>query len=227
MALAARWWKEAGCAGSFGNALSSVLPSSQDSMAGALHSHPNALGNRLLWSEANIVDDPLAAQEALWIPRAEAVPHYLIPLDVTNRIGVTPDFAKQLAHALEVHGHTARLGGTLQAMLTHYSTALTTLGSPPPHGFHDPAAALFLLEPELFAPAVSVSVDVEVRGTLTPGATIADWRGRWGRKKNVMAVLDLGLGGDVAVLNRYVDRLRGWAMSTLGPHQPSGTVIRE
>ncbi|MBF6331269.1 nucleoside hydrolase [Nocardia transvalensis] len=53
---------------------------------------------------------------------------------------------------------------------------------------HDPFAAAVALDPAL-AVIRSATVDVELAGTLTRGATVADWAGMWGRDFNADIVV--------------------------------------
>ncbi|MGC9960110.1 nucleoside hydrolase, partial [Roseiarcus sp.] len=48
---------------------------------------------------------------------------------------------------------------------------------------HDPLAVAVALDPTLVETR-QAAVDVETQGRLTNGATIADWRGQWGRLAN-------------------------------------------
>ena len=48
---------------------------------------------------------------------------------------------------------------------------------------HDPLAVAVALDPTLVETR-QAAVDVETAGRLTMGATIADWRGQWGRLAN-------------------------------------------
>lgn len=64
---------------------------------------------------------------------------------------------------------------------------------------HDPFAAAVALDPAL-ARTRPATVDVELTGTLTRGATIADWAGMWGREPNA----DIVVATDP---HRFFDRL--------------------
>ncbi|NUP28161.1 MAG: nucleoside hydrolase [Nocardia sp.] len=82
---------------------------------------------------------------------------------------------------------------------------------------HDPFAAAVALDPAL-ARTRPATVDVELTGTLTRGATVADWAGMWGRPPNA----DIVVGTDpVRFFDRMITRIGDHAR-TLYPGEPVG-----
>jgi purine nucleosidase len=72
---------------------------------------------------------------------------------------------------------------------------------------HDPLAVAAALDPSLVS-TQAVTVDVELRGELTAGATIADWRRLWHRTPNA----DVAVAADgTAFLDRFIERVGGLA----------------
>jgi len=72
-----------------------------------------------------------------------------------------------------------------------------------------------VLHPEIFA-SKRVCVDVETKGELTRGATVADWKGHWGREANTTVLM----GVDEATFHAlYVKYIARYAPGTpLGDH---------
>ena len=76
---------------------------------------------------------------------------------------------------------------------------------------HDPLAVAAALDPSLVSTR-SVTVDVELGGTLTTGETVTDWRGVWGRPPNV----DVAVEADAPeFLRRFVERVGRLAAARL------------
>ncbi|CAE7737460.1 rihA [Symbiodinium microadriaticum] len=48
---------------------------------------------------------------------------------------------------------------------------------------HDAVPIMYLLRPDLFE-SRNVRVEVETRGEITRGMSIADWKGQWGKGRN-------------------------------------------
>ncbi|MGW1737228.1 nucleoside hydrolase [Nocardia sp. NPDC001965] len=82
---------------------------------------------------------------------------------------------------------------------------------------HDPFAAAVALDPAL-ARTRPATVDVELTGTLTRGATVADWAGMWGRPPNA----DIVVGTDpMRFFDRMITRIGDHAR-TVYPGEPVG-----
>ena len=68
---------------------------------------------------------------------------------------------------------------------------------------HDPLAVAAGLDPSLID-TQAVAVDVETAGSLTIGMTVADWRGRWGRKPNAEVAVAVRADRMIA---QFLDRM--------------------
>lgn len=118
-------------------------------------------GNVTPMAEFNIFVDPHAADLVF----RSGIPITLVPLDVTQRVRLTPD----------------HLPPTRQAAPTTLARTLMDLTQQPmqrsSHGMplHDPLAVAVTLDPTLVT-CTSLPVRVEVRGTYTLGTTVADRR---------------------------------------------------
>ncbi|RDI63633.1 nucleoside hydrolase [Nocardia pseudobrasiliensis] len=78
---------------------------------------------------------------------------------------------------------------------------------------HDPFAAAVALDPGL-AVTRPATVDVELTGAITRGATIADWAGMWGREPNA----DIVIGTDPAqFFDRLIARVGDYARAVYPP----------
>lgn len=78
---------------------------------------------------------------------------------------------------------------------------------------HDPFAAAVALDPAL-AVLRPATVDVELTGTITRGATVADWAGMWGRAPNA----DIVVGTDPeAFFDRMIARIGDFAAALYPP----------
>lgn len=155
-------------------------------MGGAL----NHRGNTMPTTEWNVHSDPESLHKVFAAYCVEGLNHYpvLCPLDATESIVLTPDYRSQL-----VAGGHEILHAADQAlefyMEFHEGDGLGYIAH-----VHDPfvlayaveeARASLGLENYLHLGATTPTVvDVELKGTLTRGQTIADWLGRWGRTDN-------------------------------------------
>jgi inosine-uridine nucleoside N-ribohydrolase len=77
---------------------------------------------------------------------------------------------------------------------------------------HDPLAAAAALDRSLIE-TVAMYVDVETKGDLTAGMTVADWRRLTGKPPN----LDVAVEADIATfMDRLVERVGGLAADRSG-----------
>jgi purine nucleosidase len=143
----------------------------------------NGRGNRTLVAEANIIDDPLAAQQVVLhgLPKEKIV---FIPLDLTQSCPVGQEFLEKLRNV----SSEPLLNDVLYKIQSHYYRALGKLGATS-FAIHDSIAIIFAVFPELFEEPISFCIDVETCGALTLGMLVVDDQGRWGRSDNVLAVL--------------------------------------
>ncbi|MHB8673163.1 MAG: nucleoside hydrolase [Candidatus Limnocylindrales bacterium] len=72
---------------------------------------------------------------------------------------------------------------------------------------HDPLALAAALDPGLVR-TEKVTVDVETRGAVTTGETVADWRHLWGRRPNCEVAVETDAD---RFLDRFVERVGGLA----------------
>lgn len=126
-------------------------------------------GNATATGESNIVGDPEAARMVFnsgW----EIV---MAGLDVTRLAPVGGDYLDGLAAA----GN--RVGVFICQSAQHYLSIYLRRGEPG-LAMHDVHALMALTHSQLYV-SQRVYIDVEIRGELTRGQTVADWRGRAGR----------------------------------------------
>jgi len=137
-------------------------------------------GNVSPTAESNIHHDPEAARivfHAGW-------PLTMVGLDVTTRTLMTP------AHLAEIRGArtpAAELIGAITPFYFAYHRGRLGRDVMP---VHDSSALAYVLDPSLFT-TEPAWVDVEVRGELTTGQTVADFRPQLGRKPNVDVCVDV------------------------------------
>ena len=191
-------------------------------MGGAFN-HP---GNTTPTSEWNVSVDPEAAKEVFdaFSGLPEGRRPILCGLDVTETIEMTPDHVRRLAEAAgstpaEIispdDGPQVRSTAS-NAVIRHLSDAIRfymDFHRTHDQGFlahmHDPFAAAVALNPAI-ARTRPATVDVELHGRLTRGATIADWVGHWNRAPNV----DVAVSTDpAAFFDDLVDRVGRFAKS--------------
>lgn len=165
------------------------------------------VGNTQPTTEWNISVDPEAARvvlDAFGSLPPERLP-VICPLDVTERITMTPAHLAELAAAAgsspveslspsDPEGTRSRASNPV---IRHLSDAIRFYmefheaydqGGYVAH-MHDPFAAAVALDPSM-ATLQTTTVDVELTGSLTRGQTVADWRGSWSRPANAAVVVD-------------------------------------
>ncbi len=72
--------------------------------------------------------------------------------------------------------------------------------------YNDVVCMAYVLRPDLFR-VRRLPVDVETQGSLTAGATVADFDGQWGRPANVDVALEVDAGG---VADVFTEALLAW-----------------
>ena len=125
-----------------------------------------ARGNRTPVSEFNIGCDPEAAQ----IVFREPWPVTMVGLDLTHQALATPEVVARIA---ELNTGPARFVADLLEFFA--GTYRTRQGFPAPP-VHDPCAVAFVIDPGVLTTR-RAPLDVELRGALTTGMTVADLRG--------------------------------------------------
>ncbi|PSK92974.1 purine nucleosidase [Murinocardiopsis flavida] len=123
-------------------------------------------GNVTPWAEANISNDPEAAEVVL----GAGFDLTLVALDVTMRAVAREPWLARLA---EFQGDRAQ---RTSGFLDFYSGYYTHIYGERACAMHDPLAAAVLLDPAITTESVRTAVRVELKGEHTRGLTIADLR---------------------------------------------------
>ncbi|MFC7329444.1 nucleoside hydrolase [Marinactinospora rubrisoli] len=126
-----------------------------------------APGNVTPWAEANINNDPEAAETVL----GAGFDLTLVALDVTMRTLADAVWLDELA---AVPGERAAVSARF---LDFYAGWYGRVLGERACAMHDPLAAAILVDPALVTSSVDVPVRVELRGQYTRGLTVADLRG--------------------------------------------------
>ena len=148
-------------------------------------------GNVTPSAEFNIWHDPEAARIVFrMFGGVGAAPVVAVGLDVTRQ--TTFDAHDLAAFARHVAGKPR--GETLARFIEdssrHYFELMEKWHGGRYLTMHDPLALAVALDPTLVKTRQS-AVDVETSGRLTSGATIADWRGQWGRLPNAEVAVEV------------------------------------
>jgi pyrimidine-specific ribonucleoside hydrolase len=155
-------------------------------------------GNVTPVAEFNIYVDPEAAQLVF----AAGLPLTLIGLDVTERVRLTAEMLERQVRPL-----ASRLGQFVldcTAQTIHFSTRVE---HPPGMAMHDPLAVATVIDPSLVH-TMPLPVQVETKGELTAGMTVADRRAlRPERKAPANAKVALEVDGP-RFLDLFLARLR-------------------
>ncbi|WP_046471681.1 nucleoside hydrolase [Allosalinactinospora lopnorensis] len=155
-------------------------------------------GNLTPWAEANIVNDPEAAEVVL----AAGFQATLVALDVTMKTVAPGAWLDELK---TVSGERARLASRFLEFYTGWYSEVFGVRQ---CAMHDPLAAAILVDPALVTDAVEVGVRVELKGEHTRGLTIADLRPN-ADPSDQRPKLTLATEADgPALLKRMLDALR-------------------
>jgi purine nucleosidase len=138
-------------------------------------------GNVTAAAEFNIWHDPEAARMVFRaFSAADAAPAIAVGLDVTRQTVLTEADLQTLAEAVANTPRGPALTRFLIDAAAHYFELMDTRGRPRALVMHDPLAVAVALDPSLVVTR-ALPVDVETRGELTRGQTLADFRGPAGR----------------------------------------------
>jgi purine nucleosidase len=170
-------------------------------------------GNTLPRSEANVLYDPEAAQEALAAWGGVDEPPLAIGLDVTERVVLTPAGVDEICSPAP----DSPLARVIRDAVGFY-IGFERRARPDVDGcfLHDPLAVAAAIDPSLVSWRAA-HVEVELTGTHTRGETVADFLRMWRHPLNAPAGLGeapdncrCALEVDVdGFLARFVERLRG------------------
>lgn len=145
-------------------------------------------GNTGVMSEFNIATDP----EAAHIVFRAGVDLTMVGLDIGHQACLLPEDVEKLA-AL------GKTGEMLASIFAHYNSASAQAGL----DMYDPSAVAYALAPKLFKTRMSY-VDIELRGSLTAGATLVDFDGLLGQNENVCVPTEV----DVPAFRRwFIDKI--------------------
>jgi pyrimidine-specific ribonucleoside hydrolase len=138
-------------------------------------------GNWTPGAEFNILVDPEAAD----IVFRSGIPIVMCGLDVTHKAMIFRDETEKFR---AMGNKTGKLVAELLDFfdLFHRREGFGFTGAP----LHDPCAVAFAMDPTLFV-TKAYYVEIETSGEHTLGATVVDFKNRYGKPKNVEVVLDL------------------------------------
>lgn len=135
-------------------------------------------GNRTPAAEFNIYVDPEAAKKVF----NSGIDIVMAGLDVTNKAMIMDDEIAEI----KTKGKASKFVGELLDFYSIASKRFGFIGS----ALHDPCAVGYLLKPELFK-GKKYHVDIETKGELTAGMTLADVRPVSEKKANILVLLDV------------------------------------
>jgi inosine-uridine nucleoside N-ribohydrolase len=122
-------------------------------------------GNITPAAEANVHNDPEAAK-LVFQTFGDIT---MVGLNATRQMSLSEEFRKELSLG-------SRVGEYFKAITEHYCKVIRGWKGEPV--INDATAILAALRPDLFEFSLCC-IDVETKGDLTVGATIADWTGHW------------------------------------------------
>ncbi|WP_227985260.1 nucleoside hydrolase [Nocardia spumae] len=201
-------------------------------MGGAFQ-HP---GNTTPTNEWNVHVDPEAAKvvfDAFSAAPADRRP-IVCALDITETIEMTPGHLRRIAQRAgagadsipapdDPLGLRSRAANPIVRFLIDAVRFYFEFHQQHGQGYlahmHDPFAAAVALDPAI-AVLRPATVDVELAGTITRGATVADWSGLWGRRLNA----DIAVRTDpAAFFDQMITRIGDFAASV---HPPAVQEVR-
>jgi purine nucleosidase len=161
-------------------------------MGGAQHARGNVTSN----AEFNMHVDPDAADIVL---RA-GIPLTLVPLDVTQKVIVTPP---RNAALRAIGTPVGRAVADLTGFIDRYDPErYGEVGTP----LHDPCTIGWLLRPDLFR-SYKVNLAVETGAGETRGMTVMDWPGAQGQASNATMLHNIDADGFFDLLMERLARL--------------------
>jgi purine nucleosidase len=166
-------------------------------------------GNSTPAAEFNVWHDPEAARIVFRSFGEEgAVPLVAVGLDVTRQTLLRPEHLTALAARIIGAPRGEALMRFLEESSRYYFELTEKREGRRYLVMNDPLAIAAALDPSLID-TQGVAVDVETAGVLTSGMTVADWRGRWGRKPNAEVAIAVRADRMIAQFLERVERLAG------------------
>lgn len=167
-------------------------------------------GNWTPAAEFNILVDP----EAAHIVFNAGIPVTMSGLDVTHKALVTRADTERFR---ALGGRVSTMVAELMDFFVRFHEENFSFGGSP---LHDPCAVAWLVAPQLFT-ARTAHVDVERRGSISVGATVADFAGRNGAIMNVDVLTDIDREGFIDLLEAALRRLDA------APYIPAPALTRK
>ncbi|HUX13893.1 MAG TPA: nucleoside hydrolase [Spirochaetia bacterium] len=151
-------------------------------------------GNITMAAEFNVYTDPEAAKEVF----ASGIPIVMSGLDVTHKAYITTAEIDEL----RARGPASLLVANLVSFYgVHYEKA-----GMPGAALHDPCSIAYLIRPDLFSHE-DLFVDVETKGDLTRGMTVADRRPASRNRPNVRVLVDVDRKSFIELLFEGLGRI--------------------
>ncbi len=169
-------------------------------MAGAYRSP----GNTAPTSEWNVAVDPEAMDQVLnaWAGHADVSKPVALGLDVTERAKMTPDHLVRL-HVAAGNPANSQMLQFIDDALRFYMEFHSRYDGFYGAFIHDALAVASALDRRLIR-TESLTVQVELKGELTYGETVTDWRRVWAREPN----LDVAVEANIeSFFERFIERV--------------------
>ncbi len=170
-------------------------------MGGGYH-----VGNWSSVAEFNIIIDP----EAAHIVFNEAWPVVMVGLDLTHQALATPDVVARIE---AIGTGPAKFVRELMDFFARTYQDHQGFDFPP---VHDPCAVAYVIDPTIVS-TVKVPVDIELRGTLTLGMTVADFRAPAPPDCNTSVAVDLDHVRFWDLVTDALERIGNVELASAGP----------
>jgi len=157
-------------------------------------------GNVTPAASANLYNDPEAAR----IVYRSGAPLVQVGLDVCRPTVISATHLARLQQAVHpAVGLLLRITPFIQEAYRRRGIAAVVGGGVQ---YNDVVCMTYVLRPDLFR-IRRLAVDIETQGSLTTGATVADFDGHWGRPANVDVALEVDASG---VADVFAETLLAW-----------------